>query len=553
MAIYVGIELDAPIVRAAIVRSQLGRMQIVRYVELEHSAFPDPEPTFDGAVPEPTSAQPGATPQPTSPQRRAVAEILRRAGAGAEVIASFPSEDLSLRRVELPAAAAKKADELVPFELEALIPFEAEVTLLDHQGFESGDPSKLFLLACAAPKARIRDRLEELAHAGLDPLALVPSAPALGGLTTFVPALAGDAPQLLVGLGGARTDLCVVRRGRTELARTVTVGALHVEEVGYGAPPPGTEAERLVRELKQTITAYRLQGGADPQAVWVVGAVDPSGMIVRWLASALDRSVDVLPLPDPAPTSSKVPEAPLDVVTKGRFAMPLALVGHVLSKQRYLDLRKGEFVRTRQLGLVRELAPLLGVAAAAIFVAWGFSVYAQFSVLKSRREVLESELARVSRTYLGQETTSITEARELLEQGRANPDPMPQWTALDALLAVSSAVPAGVRHDVQRLQIDLAQDRSEGHFELQGVVGTIEESDRVRAALAEIRCLQNLEQSGATTPAADGRRQYRLEAAIRCPDERRASDDSRRGRRRSRTGGASGASGGEGGAQGGGE
>jgi hypothetical protein len=179
----------------------------------------------------------------------------------------------------------------------------------------------------------------------------------------------------------------------------------------------------------------------------------------------------------------------------------------------------------------------------AIFFAWGFSVYAQFSVLRARRDVLESELARVSRTHLGQETTSVSEARELLEEGRANPDPIPAWTAFDALLAISNAIPggeaSGITHDVQRLQIDLAQDRSEGHFELQGVVSTIEESDRVRAALAEIPCFQNLEQAGATTPAADGRRQYRLEADIRCPDERRASDENRRGRRRS-----SGASGG---------
>ena len=60
--------------------------------------------------------------------------------------------------------------------------------------------------------------------------------------------------------------------------------------------------------------------------------------------------------------------------------------------------------------------------------------------------------------------------------------------------------------------------------------------EAVRAALAEVRCFQNLEQAGATTPAADGRRQYRLEADVRCPDERRASDDN--GRRRRRTSGA---------------
>jgi general secretion pathway protein L len=537
MAIYVGIELDAFSVRAAVVRSQLGRTQIVRYLELPFSAFPA-EPSAEPVVTGEVAAAPVA---PSSPQRRAVAEIMKQAGSGAEVVAAIPSETLSLRRVELPAAAIKKVDELLPFEVESLIPFEAEATLLDYQMVESGEPTLLKLLVCAAPKARIRERLDQLAEVAVDPYALVPSAPGLGGLSTFVPLLTGVGAQLVLAVGADRTEISAIRKGRCELARTVSVGSLHVEQVGYAEPTAGSEAERLVREIKQTITSYRLQGGPEPEAIWVVGSLDPSGMILRWLSYTLGRPVEVLPIPDAAPPSSKVPEPALDPLTKGRFGLALALTGHVLSKQRFIDLRKNEFVRTRQLGLVRELAPLLGVAAAAVFVAWGFSVYAQYSVLRARREVLESELARISQAHLGQETRSVTEARELLEQGRANPDPMPQWTALDALLAVSAAIPSGITHDVQRLQIDLAQDRSEGHFELQGVVGTIEESDRVRAALADIRCLQNLEQSGATTPAADGRRQYRLEADIRCPDERRASDESRRGRRRSsgaRTGGS---------------
>lgn len=533
MATYVGIEEDALSVRAAIVRSQFGRSQIVKYVELWLSQFPVLAPELT----DPSSTEPATPPlAAASPARQAIAEILRQAGSGAEVIASMPSEDVSLRRVELPAAAARKVDELLPFEIESLIPFEADDTLLEHQPIESGDATKLQLLVCAAPKAKVRHRLAQLAELGLDPMGIAPSAPSLAGLSSFLPAFAAaEAPQMLVTVLVDRTEVCIVRRGKCELARTLTVGHRQVEEIGYAEPPYGTEAERLARELKQTITSYRMQGGAEPEATWALGLLDPSGMIVRWLGAVLGKSVEIFAMPDLAAASGKTIEAPLDPAAKARFAVPLGLVGHALGKR--IDLRKGEFVRTRQLGVARELGPLLAVAAAAIFLSWGFSVYAQYSVLRARREVLESELARISRTHLGQETTDVTEARELLEEGRANPDPMPQWTAFDALLAISNAIPGGetggITHDVQRMQIDLAQDRSEGHFELQGVVGTIEESDRVRAALAEIPCFQNLAQAGATTPAADGRRQYRLEADIRCPDERRASDQNSRRRRTS--------------------
>lgn len=534
MATYVGIEQDSFSVRGAIVRTQFGRAQIVSYVEIWLSQLEVPPPLeheADALAP----AVPALMP---SLERMAIAEVLRRAGASADVVASMPNEDVSLRRVELPAAAAKKIDELLPFEMESLIPFEPEDALLEEQPIDSLDPTKLQLLVCAVPKARVRQRLDALAELGLDPASLVPSAPALAGLAAFVPSLAGaEAPQLIVSVLIDRTEVCVVRKGKCELARTISVGHEHLRETGYADPALAmsarrSEVERLARELRQTLASYRVQGGAEPQAVWAVGLLDPRGMVVGWLAQVLGREVELLTMPEVAPPSSKTLEPPLDPMTKARFAGALGLVGHALSK-RTIDLRSGEFVRTRQLGLGRELAPLLGVAAAAIFLSWGFSVYAQYSVLRARREVLESELARISASHLGQETTDVAEARELLEQGRANPDPMPQWTALDAVLAVSGAIPASITHDVQRLQIDLAQDRSEGHFELQGVVGTIEESDRVRAALAEVRCFQNLEQAGATTPAADGRRQYRLEADIRCPDDRRAADDSRRRRRTS--------------------
>ncbi|MBN8609767.1 MAG: pilus assembly protein PilM [Deltaproteobacteria bacterium] len=546
MATYVGIEQDSLSVRAAIVRSQLGRTQIVKYVELWLSQFP----MGNVELVDPSSTEPQApAPALGSPARQAIAEILRLAGSGAEVIAAMPTEDVSLRRVELPMAAARKVDELLPFEIESLIPFETDATQLEHQTIESGDPTKLHLLVCAAPKAKIRQRLDQLAEVGLDPMALVPSAPALAGLSTFLASFAvTEAPQMLVTILVDRTEIAIVRRGKCELARTITAGHRQVEEIGYAEPQPGSEAERLARELRQTITSYRMQGGTEPEGTWALGLIDPSAMIVRWLGHVLSKNVELFAMPDVAAGTSKTIEAPLDPVAKARFAIPLGLVGHVLARQR-IDLRKGEFVRTRQLGLARELAPLLGIAAMAIFFSWGFSVYAQYSVLRARREVLESELARISLTHLGQETVDVTEARELLEQGRANPDPMPQWTAFDALLAISNAIPGGetggITHDVQRLQIDLAQDRSEGHFELQGVVGTIEESDRVRAALAEIPCFQNLEQAGATTPAADGRRQYRLEADIRCPDERRASDDTGRRRGRRSGGAAAAAQGGE--------
>lgn len=534
MANLVGIEIDAFSVRGAVVKTQFRRAQVLRYIEIPLATFEDAA-LLDGAPASDGTSPVHAVGTATS---RAVQELMRQAGAGADTVASLSSADVSLRRIELPAAVAKKLDELLPFEVESLIPFEADETLLDYQTIESGDLSKLRMLVCAAPKDRIAERLRVLSEQGIDPVSLIPSAPSLAGLTAFLPALS-TGTQMILFVSYDATEVCILQKGRPELARTIPGGSRCLDtllthspsgEASFGEPTPGTDAERYSRELRSTVTSYRMQGGADPERVWVTGSLDATGMTSRWIAQALKREAEDLVLPDVPSASGKGFEA-LDPVMKARFALPLALVGHTLGRGRVIDLRKNEFARKRNVGFIREYAPLLGVAATTVFLAWGFSIYAHYSVLQSRREALEAELASVSETYLGEQTHTVADARRLLEEGRANPDPMPQWTALDALLEVSNAMPDDIIHDVQRMQIDLAQDRSEGHFELQGLVGTVDETERIRTALAGIECFQNLQHSGATTPAADGRRQYRLEADVRCPNEVRGSDTSRRRRR----------------------
>lgn len=520
MAIYVGIEEDTHSVRAAFVRAQLGRAQVQRYAEVWFSQVTVP-PAIEGE-------------EPPDVRKLAIAELLRSAGR-VEAVCSMPVEELSLRKVELPAVALRKLDELLPFELESLVPFDPEESVIEHQPMEAPDPAKIAVLTCVAPKARVRQRLAELAAVGLDPISLVPSVASLAGLAAFTPSLAAVAePIIVLNLGIDRTEVAILEKGRTALARVIAVGHRHLEATGYGEPSLHASTEQLARELRQTIASYRMQGGGEPGELHLAGILDPNGRAAAWLGGVLEREPKLVELPDATPSPERGADAAFEAMTRVRFAGALGLVGHALGK-RSIELRSGEFVRTRQLGAVRELGPLVAVALVSVFLAWGFSFYARYSVLEARRQVLEEELLRISGTHLGQETSSVTEARELLARGRANPDPMPAWTAFDALLSVSAAIPDTIRHDVQRMQIDLAQDRSEGRFELQGIVDTIEESDRVREALAQITCFQNLEQSGPATPAADGRRQYRLEAEIRCPDDRRGTDQRGSSRRSSTT------------------
>jgi general secretion pathway protein L len=566
VATLLGIEVGTRTVRAALVRTQLRSITVARYTEVSLdemrmlAAAPPPMPVAAAPIaglPE-ASALPmdaPAAPAPVegtapvelaadAPLRLAIAEVLKRMGvSSATIVADMPGEDVSLRRLELPPAAARRLDELLPFEMESLIPFDAAETLLDHQLAEPPEPTKIRVVVCAVTRAKVRARLDVLANAGADPEELVPGPVALGGLAMLMPVLATEAPQMLVHVGYARTDVAILRKGKLELARSISAGLDDVREVGFAREAPyGSGAERLYRELRQTLATHRMQNGADLEAVRVSGDVEAGEALLGWLGAALDKTPIPLEMPAaPEVTSATIGVpggAPADPLRAPAFALALGLAGQSLVRGKHLDLRRGDLAKKRSMGAMRELAPLIGVCASFVIVAYFYSVYAHWSVLTARRAVLEAELEEVTTQRLGEGTRSASQARTLLEQGRQSPDPLPAFDAFDALLALSNAIPDGIDHDVQRLQIELGDDRSGGHVELQAVVSSIEERDRISEALGEVPCFRNLE-LGPMTQSGEGRRQYRLEMDLQCPGTATTEGGSRRGRGRGRRSGGS--------------
>lgn len=548
MANLLGIEISPDAVRGVLIRTSLRNKQIARFEEvpilpasaIAEAPAPAPglvalDPTIEGAPAEGAAlAAEVAAVEPPDPVRVAIDELVRRMGPGRpSIVAALPGEEASVRRIELPAAVAKKIDELLPIEMEALVPFDPDETLLDHQaiGVEGG---KLSSLVVAVPKSRVRAHLDQLAEWHADPVELAVGAAALDGLAQIAPALATEGPHVVVHLGARRTDVCVLVRGAAALARTISAGIADVGDAAFAtAGAPGSAAERLARELRQTLAAWRMQGGDAPAAVHLSGLGVHDERVGAWIGAVLGITPQLLEVPDTLPVASGA-----DPAMRARFGLALALAARATGRTKRLDLRKGEFVARRTTGLLRRHAALFAACAAALVVSFLFSTYARWSVLDARREMLEAQLAQVTRERLGEETRSPTRARTLLESGGARSDPMPRFSAYDALAAISGAIPEDVTHDVQRLHVDLGDDRSGGHFELAGIVRSIEDRDRIAQALGQVECFRELE-LGPLTQAPNDRRLYRVEADILCPGDEPPSSGRGRGRSRSGSGGGS--------------
>src|SRR5690606_36214653 len=130
----------------------------------------------------------------------------------------------------------------------------------------------------------------------------------------------------------------------------------------------------------------------------------------------------------------------------------------------------GELAAKQTMTALRQHLPLLASCAAAVLVAFMFSSYARYTVLSTRHDQLQNELARVTERYFSTEARTAEAAQRLLLTGADDPDPMPIFDAYNALAAISESIPESVTHDVQQLNIDLNDGEESARFTLRGSV-----------------------------------------------------------------------------------
>lgn len=497
MALILGLDIDGNSINGALLRTQIRKAEVVRYL---HAALPPPTP--DTEEPPPLGV--------------ALGELL----GGLErppdqVNVHLDGRRVSLRRVDIPAGAAKRAGEILPFELEPLLPYDVDDGVIDHQPIGTdGDASHL--MVAAVPKEELSSHLDELRAAGLEPREVAVGAASLDGLTRLLPELREEGPALIVHVGTTCTDLCVIQKGRCVAARTLSEG---MEAIRAG------ERARLEAALRRTVASVRIQDGIDPKVAYFSGEAVAAPGALEWLGTLLGIEVLQLPL---------VSLEGVPAETTPRYARAVALAARVLSKEKRLDLRKGEFAAPAASGGFAQHARLIAICAAMVLLSFAFSTYARYAVLDSERDMLQARLGSVTEELFGEQTLSSSRARELLEGGRKVDDPLPAFDAYDVLSAVSELIPSTMKHETQRLDIEIDDEAFEGRFELRGVVESIAERDTIAEKIEEHECFENVDK-GTTSPGPGNvGLTYRLEVEIRCPGAPQPSKKKKGSRRGAR-------------------
>lgn len=478
MARFLGLDIEPTALRAAVVRTSFRKAEIELYVHVPLEQATD-SPARDPEV------------------RDAITNVIRRIGSPPDsVICAVSGRLVSLRSLTLPKAAEKRIAEVLPFELESVLPFDVSEAIIDHQRIAGDDKSTNFIVA-AVLESQLEPVVRDFERYQLNPRELCP-APLY--LEELVALLSPEGNRLFVELRRESTEVAMIEDGRCTMTRTLW----------SGFSSWANDPDQLLRNLKQTLVSFRANGAETPSELMLLGEGTSSGQLVDALRETLDLPVTIAEFPEASSAQGQAADP--------AFARALGLARRGLHPGHRINLRRGRFSPHQAAGQLARYGNLLGACAVALLVSAMFALKAHQSLLLDEQVRLQNQLAATTREIFGTPASSVAGAELLLKNAHSH-GPLPRFDALDALSVVSESVAPEIKHEVRRLRIEVGDDKREGRLELQGMLGSIEERDAIAQKLDEHPCFSDVEKGKTSSARGDGEINYQLEAIVRCPGE----------------------------------
>ncbi|MBX3215360.1 MAG: pilus assembly protein PilM [Labilithrix sp.] len=488
MSTWLGIDIGATAVKVAAVRSAYRKLQLAGVASVE-------------------VAQAGGVAEAISMAARAV--MGERQGLGDAVAIAIEGSRATVKIVGLPASAAKQLGDVLPFELEATLPFDLADAVFDYRllpGVREKKGEELSVLVGLAKTADVKERIDLVKSTlGAEPERVGLGAFPIANLVGLVPTLA-EGIVAVVDLGTVSSDVVILANGEPLFARTIGLGTKGL---------PGT-APKLARELRTTIAAHRAQGGEPPLRVLLCGGGAYVSGAEAFLSSALELPVEKLP-----PPLLEAPAiAPEHAATVARFAKAIGLAVGLGPRAPGLNLRRGPLAFERGMAWIKERVPLLAGLAAVILVSFLFSAWAQLYAKSKEKAVLEAALGSVTREVLGEETTSAERAKQLLGQQTAinDDDPLPHADAFDVMVKLSEQIPESITHDIEELDVQ------KNHVIVHGIVSTVADTETIRSNLKTERCFSDPKITRTSQMVGEPRQKYVLEFDLKCPEDQKGGE-----------------------------
>ena len=386
--------------------------------------------------------------------------------AGAKIISSIPGHLFTQRTLTLPFADRKRIEKALPFEVEDAVPFDLGDVVLDHLmlGSTVGKKDAASQVLCMMlPKTVLRQHLDLLSSAGLDPQVIVPS---YAGLSAVAKMLPPDTGALLL----CGPELCFRQNGVLKTLRSFS----------------GSQSTSGLRHILQALETEHKEKVEKAALLIDDGAA-------RSVLAETGMAVELV-----------IPEI------NGKKAQDPVSLGIALLDD--VNFRRGEFAyHVADEGTRRRMRTLI-VAGAVAALLFTVNIVVKFSVIQSGYGKLDAEIKEIY--------------RQTFPDGRPAADPVRQMrdkineskklfgalgsgsSALDVMKTVTEGIPKEVR--VSFTEFLLEGER----LKLQGEVSSFDSVDKIKAELQKSPLFTDVSVQD-TRMGVDNKVKFRLEVKLK--------------------------------------
>lgn len=257
------IDIRNEAIAAVLINTGLKNSTIQRYLYVSRNGASGPSPTFQDTLK--TICDRLAVDDPTC-------------------VVSLPAGQLFFRNASLPFGDDKKIKQILPFELEPVLPVSIDNLVIDYQ--KSREEQKTEVIAVAVETEKLQSFLSEFHAAAIHPQLVVPGSFPLV-LTLLEHEKQMPEQALLLDVDHHTADLYILVQGHIAMVRSLTSGIINE-----------TRAEAFALRLRQTAVAFADSVGMtfSPDLVYLCGPAIDTVETQNLIAAAMELPTKIVDL-----------------------------------------------------------------------------------------------------------------------------------------------------------------------------------------------------------------------------------------------------------------
>jgi len=398
-------------------------------------------------------------------------DILRdksRDWAGARIVTSIPGHLFSQRTVSFPFADRRRVEKALPFEIEDTVPYSLDDVALDHVVLEKNETGaeknkETAVIGMMLPKMVLRQHLDLLLQAGVDPQIVMPSYIGLSSIAKMIQVEG-------VAVIADDYDICLKDGNRVRSCRSFS-----------GSQTTGG--------VKHTLKALEAEHGVQIEKAYVLSNSSGLGTSLAEEGLAVEQ---------------------VSPEFHGRKANDAISLGLALSDQ--VNFRKGEFTYQLADAGVRKRRNALIIAAALTALLAAANLGVKFYLVRSTYNMLDNEIKEIYRQTFPNARPAADPVRQLkisLDEAKKKFGVLGSGlSALDIMKAVTEGIPKEVRVNFQEFLLE--GDR----LKFAGEVASFESVDKMKAELQKSGSFDDVQVQD-TRMGVDNKVKFRVEIKLK--------------------------------------